>query len=393
VAACLRRAGVEHVLLEKEPAIGPAWRRHYDRLHLHTDRAHSALPHLPIPRRFPRYLSRAQVIEYLELYARTFDLAPRLGEEVTGLRREGREGDVWRVETARAAYLAPAVVVATGYNAVPVRPSWPGLEAFGGPVLHGAEYRNGERFRGEDVLVVGFGNTGGEIAVDLAEHGARPAISARGPVNVLPRELLGLPILTWAILLSRLPTRLADVVSAPLVRLALGDLRRLGLGRPGMGPLTQVRTRGRIPVIDAGTLALLRSGRLRLRPGVERLLEGRVRFEGGLEERYGAVVLATGYHHGLAPLLAGVSGALGPGGEPPASGAEVAPGLYLCGFYLAPTGMLREVGREARRIAAILAGRQRSPTAAHVHPPRTDTAPAPSGDGSGKLPAHVTGGD
>jgi cation diffusion facilitator CzcD-associated flavoprotein CzcO len=367
-AACLRRAGLEVVLLEKEQAVGASWRRHYDRLHLHTHRAQSALPHLPIPRHLPRYLSRDQVVAYLEDYARAFGLAPRLGEEVESLRRDG-EG--WRVTTARREYRAGAVVIATGNAAVPVRPSWPGLPAYRGELLHSADYRSGERFRGRRVLVVGFGNSGGEIAVDLAEHGARAAISSRRPVNVLPRELLGLPILTWAIALSRLPTRLADALGAPLVRLALGDLRALGLGRPDVGPLTQVRTRGRIPVIDAGTLAALRAGRLTLRPGLERFLEDGVRFAGGAEEPYDAVVLATGYRHGLERLLRG-AGVLDAAGEPPRSGAEVAPGLYLCGFFLAPTGMLREVGLEARRIAAAVAARAAAaaPTASAAPPGR-----------------------
>jgi indole-3-pyruvate monooxygenase len=207
------------------------------------------------------------------------------------------------------------------------------------------------------VLVVGFGNSGAEIAVDLAEHGARPALSARGPVNVLPREILGLPVLTWALLLARLPLRVADALAAPLIRLALGDLRRLGLTRPAEGPLAQIRARGRIPVIDAGTLALVRSGRIQLRPGVERFHASGVRFQGGAEEAFDAVVLATGYRHGLAPLLEGAGVALPADGRPPPSGAEVAPGLYLCGFFLSPTGILREIALEARRIAAEVGAR------------------------------------
>src|SRR6266540_5184966 len=80
VGACLRRAGIDFVLLEKEQEVGATWRRHYDRLHLHTDRAHSSLPYLPLPRHHPRYPSRQQVVEYLDAYARAFSLVPRYGE-------------------------------------------------------------------------------------------------------------------------------------------------------------------------------------------------------------------------------------------------------------------------------------------------------------------------
>jgi len=199
VSACLRRAGIDFVLLEKEAVLAPSWRRHYKRLHLHTDRSHSGLPYLPMPRSYPRYPARLQVVEYLEAYAKAFSLAPRFGEEVVEARQQPGG---WQVKTQAGRYRARALVLATGYNATPVRPHWPGMDDYQGVLLHSSEYTSGERFHGQDVLVVGFGNSGGEIAIDLFEQGARPSIVVRGTVNLLPRELLGIPILTW-----RLPCR------------------------------------------------------------------------------------------------------------------------------------------------------------------------------------------
>jgi indole-3-pyruvate monooxygenase len=361
VGACLRRVGVDFVILEREATVGATWRRHYDRLHLHTDRAHSSLPFLPLPRDYPRYPSRDQVVAYLEAYARAFELAPRCGEEVSGARPSGGG---WEVETPRARYRARAVVVATGAFAVPVRPRWPGLDDFRGPVVHSAEYRNGERFRGARVLVVGLGNSGGEIAIDLVEHGARPTLAARGPVNLLPRDLLGLPILTWAIALSRLPPALADALARPLLWLAVGDPSRYGLRRPEHGPMQQIRDRARIPLIDVGTLPLIRAGRIAVRPGVARFTPEGVEFEGGGVEAFDAAVLATGFGHGLERFIEGAERILGPEGRPAASGRETAlPGLYLCGFHVAPTGMLREISLEARRIADALARGRRADAA------------------------------
>ncbi len=77
VAACLRRAGMPLVILEREDRVGASWHRHYARLHLHTDKAHSALPYLPLPKDYPKYPSRGQLIAYLESYARHFGLEPR----------------------------------------------------------------------------------------------------------------------------------------------------------------------------------------------------------------------------------------------------------------------------------------------------------------------------
>jgi indole-3-pyruvate monooxygenase len=359
VGACLRRAGLDFILLEKEQALAPSWRRHYDRLHLHTDRAHSGLPYLPMPKSFPRYPSREQVIEYLEAYAKAFSLAPHFGEEVV----EARRGEgAWEVKTPAARYRTRALVLATGYSATPVRPSWPGLEAYQGVLLHSSEYRSGERFRGQDVLVVGFGNSGGEIAIDLFEHGARPSLVVRSAVNLLPRELLGLPILTWALALSKLPPRVGDALSAPLLRMTFGDLSRLGLRKAPAGPLTELSTRRRVPLIDVGTVDLIRRKSIHLRPGIAAFTKDGVRFEDGTEGTYSAVVLATGYQHQLARVLGNLEGVVDGAGVALTSGRETTrPDLYLCGFYVAPTGMLREAGIEARRIADQLSQRLRAP--------------------------------
>jgi indole-3-pyruvate monooxygenase len=359
VGACLRRAGIDFVLLEKQQVLAPSWRRHYDRLHLHTDRSHSGLPYLPMPRSYPRYPSRAEVIEYLEAYAKAFSLAPRFGEEVV----EARRGEgAWELKTQAGRYRARALVLATGYNAVPVRPHWPGMEGYQGVLLHSSEYRSGERFRGQDVLVVGFGNSGGEIAIDLFEHGARPSIVVRGTVNLLPRELLGIPILSWALVLSKLPPRVADVLSAPLLRMTFGDLSRLGLRKAPAGPLTELSTRKRVPLIDVGTVDLIRRKSIQVRPGIREFTPNGVRFDDGNEASYQAVVLATGYQHQLARVLTNVEGVIDAAGQAVTSGRETTlPHLYLCGFYVAPTGMLREAGIEARRIADGVSRQLRAP--------------------------------
>src|SRR6185503_4717725 len=108
------------------------------------------------------------------------------------------------------------LVIATGTAGSPVRPDWPGSDRFGGDIRHSVAYRNPVPYRGKRVLVVGLGNSGGEIALDLADAGIEVAVAVRGPVNIVPRELFGVPILTWAILLSVLPAKLADLLSVPL---------------------------------------------------------------------------------------------------------------------------------------------------------------------------------
>src|SRR5271166_7145329 len=219
-AASLRKRGFDPVILEKSDSVGSVWRRHYDRLHLHTDRGHSGLPGLPMPASFGRYPSRAQVVGYLERYAAEFDLKPQFNAPVREVRRYGA---TWRAEAGENTTEARVVVIATGFADFPYSPTWPGMEAFVGPILHSTRYRNPAPFAGKRVLVVGFGNSGGEIALDLAEAQVDVTLSVRGPVRIVPRDLLGLPILTWAIAQERLPARVVDFINAPAIRLAVGS--------------------------------------------------------------------------------------------------------------------------------------------------------------------------
>ena len=354
-AAALKQAGIEAAVLERAGDVGAAWRGHYDRLHLHTDRDHSGLPGLPMPRDFPRYPARDQVIAYLEGYAAHFGIRPAFHTTVNAI--APADGG-WRVETDRGAETARAVILATGQADRPNRPEIPGAERFAGPVLHSRDYRNPAPFTGRRVLVVGFGNSAAEIALDLAEAGVSCALSVRTPVQVLPRELLGRPILAWSTLSQFLPYRAADALSRPILRLATGPLAPLGLRRAAKGPLAMIREDRRIPMIDVGTLAAIRAGRIAVRPGLDRLESGYAVFTDGRREPFDAVILGTGFRPGLADLLGAVPGVLDATGYPLACGAPTARrGLFFVGPIPSPLGQLRRIGLEARRVAAHLTRR------------------------------------
>jgi cation diffusion facilitator CzcD-associated flavoprotein CzcO len=354
VAACLGRMERPVEILERSHHVGDAWHRHYERLHLHTDKGHSALPYQAFPADFPRYPSRLQMIEYLENYARVHALSARFGANVVSARRDAQG---WETTTQSGRFLSRNLVVASGRTAVPNVPTWPGQAAFEGEVLHSSAYRSGESYAGKSVLVVGIGNSGGEIAIDLVEHGARAAVSVRSPVNVLPRELLGMPTLAIAAPLRLLPPALADALSWPLIRAANGDITRLGFRKLPYGPMAQVG-KGRIPLIDVGTLTLVREGKIAIRPGIERFARREVVFTDDASEHFDTVVLATGYQPRVDAFLLDGGGLLGEHGTPTSSGRPTdAPGLYFCGFYVSPIGVLREIAREARRIAGDIARR------------------------------------
>jgi cation diffusion facilitator CzcD-associated flavoprotein CzcO len=148
-AASLQMQELRAVILDKTDKIGSAWRRHYDRLHLHTDRSHSGLPGLAMSSAYGRYPSRAQFVGYLELYAAQFNLKPVFNADVSTVRRENSR---WRVEAGAQTYAAPVVVVATGWADFPYSPTWPGFKAFRGVVAHSSAYRNPGRYSGKRVL-------------------------------------------------------------------------------------------------------------------------------------------------------------------------------------------------------------------------------------------------
>jgi len=350
-AATLSQHRLRSVILEKADTVGSVWRRHYERLHLHTDRGHSALPGLPMPRNYPRYPSRAQVVAYLESYAAQFDLSPVFHSKVERVRHEGGR---WRIGTATASYSAPVVVIATGWADFPHAPRWPGQHDYRGQVIHSSAYRNPAPYAGKRVLVVGFGNSGGEIALDLAEAKVEVTLAVRGPVNILPRDLLGLPILSWAILQQWLPPRVADFLNAPLLRLAVGSTRHLGLQRERRGPLTMIAEEGRIPLLDIGTLARIRDGSIKVRGGIARFTDDGVAFADSTIERFDAVILATGFRPDLRMLVPDAPEVFDAHGLPLLTGrATCEPGLYFCGQRVVPTGQLREIGIEATRIAQL----------------------------------------
>jgi cation diffusion facilitator CzcD-associated flavoprotein CzcO len=233
------------------------------------------------------------------------------------------------------------------------------MESFKGIRIHSSQFKNGEPFKGKQVLVVGFGNSGGEIAIDLWEHGAYPSIAVRSPVNVIPREVIGIPFLFFSILQNKWPGLLADAVNAPILWATFGDLTRYGLQKPPHGPRRRIELNERIPLIDVGTIKLIKQGEIQVYPGIEKFTEEGILFKNGRIKKFDAVILATGYRPRVNEFLQGSTDLYDEDGKPLSSGCTTAaPGLYFCGYYVSPTGMLREIAMEAKQIVASIAHKQ-----------------------------------
>jgi len=353
-AACLKQCEQSFEVLEGTDVVASSWRHHYDRLHLHTPKSISALPGLKMPRDWPRYPAREQVVDYLEHYRARHELNPRYNQEVTRLERQD---GAWVATTRARTWSAHNVVVATGAARRPVRATWPGMDSYRGQVLHSSQYRNGDPWRSRPVLVVGFGNSACEQAIDLVERGAQAHLSVRSAVNVVPRDVLGVvPVLQFGIAMRHLPTPVSDALAWPLIRLTVGDIGSVGLRKLPYGPNTQIARDRHIPLLDIGTMAHIRAGRIGVHGEIARFTPEGVVFRDGSALSVDAVVLGTGYRPALEDFLVEWRAVCDGNGLPLQSGGPTAmPGLYFCGQFVSPTGMLREIGLVARRIARHIA--------------------------------------
>jgi putative flavoprotein involved in K+ transport len=359
-AAALTRRRLDVVVLEQDDALGGTWARRYDRLRLHTVRRFSGLAHFPIPRRFPAYLSREDVIAYLDEYARHFALRIEKGIAVQriGPRESGASGEsAWRIETTGGDdWHARVVVIATGQYREPIVPAWPGRDEFGGRLIHSSAYANAAPFAGQRLLVVGAGNSGAEIATDLARgapgtpSAASVDVSVRTPPPIVPRDPFGMPVQRTGLLLSLLPTAIANRCAQLTARLTLGDLTRYGMPAP---PAFAPYTTRRVPLIDVGFVDALKQRRLAIKPAVERLTATGVVFADGTSADYDAIVAATGFGTGLASMLAAVPDVLDEEGEPRGRSGEPASrrGLYFIGYIHSLRGHLFEANLASRRLA------------------------------------------
>jgi len=350
VAGRLRQAGLEFAVIEKSDRVGDAWHRHYDRLHLHTVKQLSHLPGLDFPEQYPRYVPRKELADYYSRYAEVFSIEPMFGEAAEEI---VPSGDKWLTTTQGGLEISSdQVVVATGLNRVPQKPSYAGEDVFAGRRIHARDYRDPGPFAGQRVLVVGMGNTGAEIALDLSEAGVDTAISVRGPINIVPRDVLGRPTQLTARMLGRLRTGLADWLGSLLRRITVGDLTGYGIATPEMAPLAQLRVEGKTPVIDVGTVSRIKKGLIAVRPGIDHFWADMVVFTDGRKDRYDTVIFATGYRPMLEEILTAGDDALDEEGLPnQVIGEGPSRGLFFVGFdNHRPGGVLGTVFEESETV-------------------------------------------
>lgn len=351
-AATLGRAGVDAVVLERSGQVAASWRSRYDGLRLNTPGWMSAQPGLRASRRsYGEYPSRDAWVAYLEAYAAHHKIDVRFDTEA---KRVDRAGEGWRVTTDNGDLDARFVVVATGFDHDAVLPDWPGRDSFTGELIHSSAYRSPDPFRNRDVLVVGPGTTGSEVAVMLARGGAeRVRLACRTPPNLTRRKFLGVPINIPGVPLSHLPLSVGDAAAGLIQRVLFGDLEPYGLPRSPLGVASTLRMRHQAPAYDDGFVDLLKAGRIEMVAALDGFEGADVILADATRIQPDAVIAATGYRRGLEPLV-GHLGVLDADGIPLVSGGGAhpsAPGLFFNGYRVDLSGQLRLMRPDARAIA------------------------------------------
>jgi putative flavoprotein involved in K+ transport len=315
-----------------------------------------------IPRAAGRWVARDDLLDYFRRYAEHHELDIRTGVRVE---RIDRDGQAWHVGPVRASQ----AVVATGYNGAPFVPDWPGRDGFTGRLVHSSQYMSPVGYRGLDVLVVGAGNSGAEIAHDVIDGGAaRSRISVRTPPQIVRRATAGIPAQLIGMAIKRLPPDWVDPLSKAQRRLSIPDLAAYGLPRPDDGIRTSFIRSGVTPILDVGIVDAIRKGRVEVVAAVEGFDGGEVLLADGSRIAPDAVIAATGYRAGLDGLV-GHLDVLGPRGLPVKTDGEPAlPGLWFVGFVPTLGGQLREGSRAAAKVAAGVAA-ARSAGGALTPPP------------------------
>ncbi|XP_020580151.1 probable indole-3-pyruvate monooxygenase YUCCA4 isoform X2 [Phalaenopsis equestris] len=297
IAACLKEKGVPSLILEKENCIASSWRmRTYERLKLHLPKHLCELPLMPFPSDFPVYPTKQQFISYLDSYIKQFSIRPFFGMEVWKAEYD-KTIEFWRINAGDDwEFICRWLIVATGENATAKVPDIPGMAEFKGRILHTSSFKQGDDFNGERVLVIGCGNSGMEVCLDLCNNHARASMVVRDELHVLPREVLGISTFGLSMWLLRwLPMSAADCLLLLCARLFLGDTEKHGLRRPKIGPLKLKNSTGKTPVLDIGALSKIKSGQIKVVPGINKFFEKGVEFVDGKQEEFDAIIFATGY--------------------------------------------------------------------------------------------------
>ncbi|GMN57829.1 hypothetical protein TIFTF001_026928 [Ficus carica] len=299
-SACLNVESISNIVLEREDCCASLWKkRSYDRLGLHLAKEFCSLPYKEHSPETSTFMSKDTFISYIDSYVSEFNITPRYSRSVESAFYD-ETMKKWRIEAKNGvsgeteSYSSDYLIVASGENNEAFVPEVQGLASFKGELIHSSEYKNGKPYKGKDVLVVGCGNSGMEISHDLVDHDARTTIVIRSPFHVLTKKMVHMGM----IMTKYLPVNLVDTLISLAARFTYGDLPKHGICRPEQGPFALKMLCGKTPVIDGGSISRIKSKKIKVVPEIVNINGTNVEFVDGTEQKFDAIIFATGYKSG-----------------------------------------------------------------------------------------------
>ncbi|XP_022030864.1 probable indole-3-pyruvate monooxygenase YUCCA10 [Helianthus annuus] len=353
-SACLNLLSIPNIVLEMEDCYASLWQKKaYDRLKLHLAKNFCQLPHMPFPLSAPTFVPKNMFVQYLKNYVYHFNVDPLYQRSVESAWYD-KSAQKWvvtaqnNVSALVKEYVSEFLVVGTGENSEGFIPNVYGLDTFKGLVIHSSDYENGKTFGDKDVLVVGAGNFGMEIAYDLCNWGAQTSVVVRSPVHVLNKELVQLGMY----FLKYIRCTIADKMVLVLSKLLYGDLGRFGIQRPLKGPILLKKETGISPVIDVGTISKIKTGDIKVMTSIKDIQGDIIKFTNGQERQFDAIVFATGFKSTVRKWLKEDGGLFNEKGMPKHKSPnhwKGENGLYCVGF--ASAGLFG-ISNDAKNIAS-----------------------------------------
>ncbi|KAK7410654.1 hypothetical protein VNO78_01609 [Psophocarpus tetragonolobus] len=356
-AACLNKLSISNVVIERDDCHASLWRkRAYDRLKLHLGKDFCNLPHMPFPPDYPTFVPRVEFLRYLDQYVNRFRISISYNRNVESAFLDDKNGK-WTVRVkdttsndsdAVEVYVAQFLVVATGENSQGYVPPVKGLQTFQGQYMHCSTYLNGRDLYGKNVLVVGCGNSGMEIAYDLSNWGANTSIVIRGPVHYFTKEMvyIGMSLLRY------LKIEKVDKLMMLMSNLKYGDMSNFGVVRPKDGPFIMKKKGGTTPTIDVGCIKKIKKGEVKVFPAISNINEGKiVEFVDGRNGEFDVIIFATGYTSTVLKWLKDYRGLFNENGMPKPNFPnhwKGEHGIYCAGFSRMG---LDGISSDAKRIA------------------------------------------
>ncbi|MBT5913228.1 MAG: NAD(P)/FAD-dependent oxidoreductase [Rhodospirillaceae bacterium] len=323
VAARLGQLDIDALVIDKHERIGDNWRKRYHSLALHNQIHVNHLPYMPFPPTWPKYIPKDMLANWFEAYSEALQINYWTSSEfVAGKYDDDKnrwEAVIKQKDGTNRTLYPSHVIFANGVSGIPYIPKLPGLENFKGPVVHSHSFTHGAEWTGKQVLVLGTGNSGHDVAQDLHSHGVETTIMQRGSTTVVSIDPSAK--LNYALYDEGPPIEdcdlIASVATYPLVvkgyQMAVKKMAELDkeliaaliqrgfkydLGEDQTGHQMKYRRRGGGYYLDAGCSQLIIDEEISLLQfdNMDEFIETGMRLKNGEKKQYDAVILATGYY-------------------------------------------------------------------------------------------------